>query len=114
MNKRQQKILEILAEKGNLSVNKLSEMLSVSEVTIRTDLTTLSSEKKVHRVHGGAELLEERVRQEYSFQTRKSQNFEKKNKIGALASKYVNPADIEKTLVLGAHGLRRVTIIIIP
>jgi len=93
MSIRHQKILEILAAAGNLSVSKLSEMLAVSEVTIRTDLTQLAKEGKVLREHGGAQLLEERVRQEYSFQTRKSQNFELKNKIGIAATKYVQPAD---------------------
>jgi DeoR family transcriptional regulator of aga operon len=93
MSIRHQKILEILAAEGNLSVAKLSEKLSVSEVTIRTDLTKLAQEGKVLRVHGGAQLLEERVRQEYSFQTRKSQNFELKTKIGIAAAKYVQPAD---------------------
>jgi DeoR/GlpR family transcriptional regulator of sugar metabolism len=93
MNSRQKKILEILATEGNLSVSKLSEMLSVSEVTIRTDLTQLAKKGKVLREHGGAQLLEERVRQEYSFQTRKSQNFEKKNKIGTIAAKLVLPED---------------------
>jgi DeoR family transcriptional regulator of aga operon len=93
MSIRHQKILEILAAEGNLSVAKLSEKLFVSEVTIRTDLTKLAKEGKVLRVHGGAQLLEERVRQEYSFQKRKSQNFELKTKIGIAAAKYVQLAD---------------------
>ncbi len=93
MSIRHQKILELLAAEGNLSVSKLSEMLSVSEVTIRTDLTQLAKEGKVLREHGGAQLLEERVRQEYSFQTRKSQNFDMKNRIGIAATKHVQPAD---------------------
>lgn len=93
MNFRHQKILEILASEGNLSVSKLSEMLQVSEVTIRADLTQLSKEEKVLRIHGSAQLLEERVRQEFSFQSRKSQNFELKNKIGLAAAKYVSSAD---------------------
>ena len=93
MSIRHQKILELLAAEGNLSVSKLSEMLSVSEVTIRTDLTQLAKEGKVLRDHGSARILEERVKQEYSFQTRKSQNFDKKNKIGLAAANFVHPED---------------------
>ncbi len=88
MSIRHQKILQILAAEGNLSVTKLSEMLSVSEVTIRTDLTQLAKEGKVLRDHGSARILEERVKQEYSFQTRKSQN-----KIGLAAANFVHPED---------------------
>ena len=111
MSIRHQKILEILAAEGNLSVSKLSGMLSVSEVTIRTDLTQLAKEGKVLREHGGAQLLEERVRQEYSFQTRKSQNFELKNKIGIAATKNVQPGDSllldsSSTVLAMANALR--------
>ena len=93
MSIRHQKILQILVAEGNLSVTKLSEMLSVSEVTIRTDLTQLAKEGKVLRDHGSARILEERVKHEYSFQTRKSHNFEKKNKIGLAAANFVHPED---------------------
>jgi len=90
---RHRKILEILAEKDNISVAELSKMLSVSEVTIRADLTALADEGKVQRVHGGAQLLEERVRQEHSFQIRRNQNAERKQKIGKYAAQFVESLD---------------------
>ena len=93
MTSRYKKILEILSTKDNVSVNELSKELSVSEVTIRSDLNLLATEGKVRRIHGGAQLLEERVRQEYSFQIRKNQNFEKKIKIGKYASQFVESLD---------------------
>lgn len=90
---RQKKILEYLAVKENISVAELSYKLSVSEVTIRSDLNELAQDGKVLRVHGGAQLLEERVRQEYSFQIRKNQNSENKIKIGKYAAQFVNSVD---------------------
>ncbi|MCP5062155.1 MAG: DeoR/GlpR transcriptional regulator [Ignavibacteriae bacterium] len=90
---RQKKILEYLATEENISVAELSYKLSVSEVTIRSDLNELAQDGKVLRVHGGAQLLEERVRQEYSFQIRKNQNSENKIKIGKYAAQFVNSMD---------------------
>ncbi|MEN8194329.1 MAG: DeoR/GlpR family DNA-binding transcription regulator [Bacteroidota bacterium] len=93
MINRHKKILEILAAQENVSVAELSMKLSVSEVTIRADLTALAEVGKVQRIHGGAQLLEERIRQEHSFQIRKSQNYENKVKIGKYASQFVESLD---------------------
>ena len=93
MINRHKKILEILAAEDNISVAELSKMLSVSEVTIRADLTVLAEEGKVQRVHGGAQLLEERVRQEHSFQIRRDQNSDSKIKIGKYAAQFVDSLD---------------------
>jgi DeoR/GlpR family transcriptional regulator of sugar metabolism len=56
MNKRQNKILEILGQNDQASVNTLSEKLKVSSVTIRQDLNFLEAEGLLKRVHGGAVL----------------------------------------------------------
>ena len=42
MNKRQTKILELLTQNKKIEVTKLSELLGVSQVTIRKDLDALS------------------------------------------------------------------------
>ncbi len=108
---RQQEILKLLAVKGNISVTELSHQLNVSEVTIRSDLNVLVEQRKVARTHGGASLLEERIRQEFTFQTRKNQNFENKRKIGEFASRFVNSLDSilldsSTTALALAHALR--------
>ena len=90
---RHKKILEKLSVEENVSVAELSKDLTVSEVTIRTDLTALAEEGKVQRVHGGAQLIEERVRQEHSFQIRRNQNSENKIKIGRYAAQFVDSLD---------------------
>ena len=90
---RHKKILDVLATKDNVSVAELSKILSVSEVTIRADLTSLAEEGKVQRIHGGAQLLEERVRQEHSFQIRRDQNSDNKIKIGKYAAQFVDSLD---------------------
>ena len=108
---RHQKILESLAEKESISVNELSQLLNVTEVTIRSDLTSLEKSGKVARTHGGAKLIEERVRQEYTFQTRKSFNSSVKQKIGEAAASFVNSSesiilDSSTTVLTVAQALR--------
>jgi DeoR/GlpR family transcriptional regulator of sugar metabolism len=93
MNTRQRKILELFTENNHLSVNELSQKLLVSEVTIRSDLDYLAEERKIVRTHGGAELLENRLRHEKSFDLRKKQNIERKLKIGRKAIEFVYPLD---------------------
>jgi len=51
---RQTKILEVLSKNGRAEVIALSELLSVSQVTIRKDLDTLEERGLVRREHGYA------------------------------------------------------------
>lgn len=56
MNERYNKILELLAKEKKIEVAKLSEILGVSQVTVRKDLDHLESHGLVVRVHGYARL----------------------------------------------------------
>ncbi|HVN53559.1 MAG TPA: substrate-binding domain-containing protein [Anaerolineaceae bacterium] len=47
-------IVSLVDERGYLSVIELSELLDVSEMTIRRDLARLEEEKRLHRTYGGA------------------------------------------------------------
>lgn len=51
---RQNFILESLGRDGKVVASELSELLSVSEDTIRRDLRDLARDQKLMRVHGGA------------------------------------------------------------
>ena len=51
---RRNAIIEILNEKGRVSVKELSALFSVSSVIIRTDLDELEKQDMLTRVHGGA------------------------------------------------------------
>lgn len=48
-----------LRERGKLDVHSMSELLSVSEVTVRRDLEKLESAGFLNRIHGGAVIKEE-------------------------------------------------------
>ena len=51
---RQQKIYNLIKDRGSASVSELQELFGVSEMTIRRDLKTLDGEGIITRVHGGA------------------------------------------------------------
>jgi len=51
---RLQKILNLVNEKGYITVNDLSSQLEVSTMTIRRDLSRLSNQQKIRRTFGGA------------------------------------------------------------
>jgi DeoR/GlpR family transcriptional regulator of sugar metabolism len=53
-NLRLEHILSLVEKKGFLSVNELSQLCGVSEMTIRRDLEQLDAQKRLHRTYGGA------------------------------------------------------------
>lgn len=52
--RRLDQIVRAVNEQGYLSVTDLSQLLRVSEMTIRRDLAQLDEEKRIHRTYGGA------------------------------------------------------------
>jgi len=51
---RHNRIMELLADNASLGVTGISESLGVSQVTIRSDLRSLSAKGLINRNHGGA------------------------------------------------------------
>lgn len=60
MNSRQQSILQMVVDKGQMSVAELAKITGVSEVTIRQDLNTLEKQSYLRRAHGFAEAAHEK------------------------------------------------------
>ena len=88
LSERERQILTLLAEDAGVSVASISERLSVSKVTIRSDLSSLEEKGFLVRTHGGAiptfhtSILE---------RNRNSQ--EEKNRIARAAAAYVQDGD---------------------
>ena len=78
---RRQRILGLAQSRGLVLVTDLSGQFGVSEVTIRTDLTSLARRGLLVRTHGGA-VLPERAPDELTFATREVSNVELKRRIG--------------------------------
>lgn len=89
---RQKKILELLQEEGAVTVSKLSEILSVTEETIRRDLEKLEKQESLRRTHGGAVPIDEST-YELSLEKRKSKNIEAKQKLAEVALSHIASGD---------------------
>jgi DeoR/GlpR family transcriptional regulator of sugar metabolism len=93
MNERREQIVNILSERERVTVNELSEMLSVSSVTVRGDLNFLAEEGRVIRVHGGAALAKPSTKHELTFAARQRQHAAEKHALAKLAATLVKPID---------------------
>ena len=91
---RYQIILQLLQEKKAVSVTELTEMLGISESTIRRDLNTLAGRGKINKVHGGATAVEEeRNTEEENVTERLNKHREEKLLIAKYAVSLINNDD---------------------
>lgn len=56
MTKREDRIIELVSQHGELTVQELSDLLEVSASTVRRDLVSLSNHRFVRRTHNGIAL----------------------------------------------------------
>jgi len=79
-------ILDLLAEKGAVSITDLHRQLRVSRETIRRDLTRLDRDNRLKKTHGGALSVDSF---EPAFDERMTVNVEGKRRIGIAAAALV-------------------------
>jgi DeoR family fructose operon transcriptional repressor len=91
---RQQRILEILREEFSIRSSNLSELLGVSEMTIRRDFDLLEKQGLVERTHGGAVFRQERVAGKFHYRNAIRENPEEKKRIAQKAASMIAPNDI--------------------
>ena len=89
---RQNRILEILGESGEVKVNDLSEEFKVTPITIRRDLDRLAEKGLVDRIHGGA-IVSQKMRDEASFYDKGSRFVYEKKRIAKAAAELINSGD---------------------
>ncbi len=89
---RHRRIQEVLRERQVVRVSALSEMLGVSEVTIRRDLEDLEHRGLLERTHGGA-IAAQRMQIEPAYFEAVSRNPTEKRWIGEAAARLVLPGD---------------------
>jgi DeoR/GlpR family transcriptional regulator of sugar metabolism len=94
---RRKGLTSLLQREGYLSVSELAERFSVSEATIRRDLSELQKENRITRTYGGA--LSEYDALFVPFYQRNAQQKELKKRIAGEAVKYVKSGN---TLFLDA------------
>ncbi|AQM60555.1 DeoR/GlpR family DNA-binding transcription regulator [Clostridium baratii] len=84
-------ILNLLNEKGIVKVSEITEILNVTEMTVRRDLQDLENKGLLTRIHGGAQLNNLVIKEELSHLEKKNINIKEKKEIAKkIASKIVN------------------------
>jgi DeoR/GlpR family transcriptional regulator of sugar metabolism len=89
---RMQHVLHLLETRDSVHVAELAEAFSVSEVTIRSDLSALARQGLVARVRGGVRALQQ-GQSEVGFDLRLRLEVERKRAIGRAAAALVNEGE---------------------
>lgn len=91
--RRHQRILEVVATQGDVRVRALTELLGVSEMTIRRDLDGLAADGLLTKVHGGATRVDlRRSTDEPGFAAKSKQQQLEKELIADAAGALIRPA----------------------
>ena len=85
ISNRQKQLLNILEERGFLTVETMAELTYTSQSSIRRDLATLQNLSLIKRTHGGASPLRE-INQAVPLNSRMSQNIAEKRRIAKIAA----------------------------
>lgn len=87
-------ILGALKDKNAITVTELTELVGVSESTIRRDLNALDKQGKLNKVHGGATAIEQEfITREASVSVKKQMNVEEKKAIARYAATMISDED---------------------
>lgn len=96
---RQEKIAQLLEERGKLTVAEISEAFEVSEATVRRDLSALAERHMIRRVHGGAMRAQLVATSEAPIMQRLEERAAVKQRIGQAAARLIQ--DGETVLLIG-------------
>ena len=93
LEERQAKIMEMLERDGKVLVKELAEIFSVTEDSIRKDLSSLELDGKLKRTYGGAVSIAEKL-QMTEANRRRISDVEAKRKIASIAVGLMQPQDL--------------------
>jgi len=88
---RQKLILDEIRRLGAVRVSELTELLSVSEMTVRRDLDALAGSGLVEKVHGGATSHRRLTTDEPGFEAKSHRQLAEKEAIARTAAQLVRP-----------------------
>ena len=107
---RHRAIVQLVNTKGSIRVKELSQILAVTEETVRRDLDRLEAEYKIRRSHGGAVRVDEEPG-EVSYLQRESENVAEKQAIAREAVRYITP---NESIILDASSTAWHVALILP
>ena len=85
--------MEKLSHDKFVRLDDLVSLLDTSESTVRRDLDELESERKLHRVHGGAELPHS-LQEEFTNQQKSIKNIQEKMLVAKKAASLISNDDV--------------------
>src|SRR5882724_2244578 len=88
---RQQRIAEEVRRRGAVRVSELTELLAVSDMTIRRDLDVLATAGVLEKVHGGATAKRAPSTDEPGFEAKSHRQLDEKDAIARRAALLVEP-----------------------
>ena len=100
---REEKIMNALLERDQLSIRELSSKLFVSVPTLRRDLIKLEQMGKVIRTHGGAQLVKKSADEKIPIVLREQERSDAKAQIARQAK--VRGSDSKFAVVFAAIGI---------
>ncbi len=96
---RRERILEEVRRVGGVRVSELTQLLGVSDMTVRRDLEQLRQARLLEKVHGGATLVPQRSSEEPGFEAKSVRELAQKHAIAEVAAGLVSPG---QAIALGA------------
>ena len=103
VEERRRRILQILEERGRVTVNELVGEFGVTTVTVRGDLDALAKARSLQRSHGGAVRLLS-TSPDYPVRFKEALHQEEKARIGVAAARLVKP---DQTVILDSGTTTR-------
>ena len=90
---RQSIIINLLNEKGIIKVSDITDIINVTEMTIRRDLQELDDKGLLKRIHGGAKINDSIIETELSHNEKQTININAKIDIAKKISELINDGD---------------------
>jgi DeoR/GlpR family transcriptional regulator of sugar metabolism len=84
-------IVDQLRRQGAVRVSELTQLLEVSEMTVRRDLDALAAAGLLEKVHGGATLRDALSADEPGFEAKSKRQLKEKEAIARAAARHVEP-----------------------
>lgn len=92
-SERKKLIMERISQYDFVTLDSLVSLLETSESTVRRDLDELEAERKLHRIHGGAERLSS-LQEELSNQQKAIKNVQEKKLIAQKAKDLIDDGEV--------------------
>src|SRR5262252_5366825 len=102
--KRHLELVQLIRNRGQVTVNELASYFDVSGDTVRRDLDLLASQGLLKRTHGGAVAIDNLVQRDSTFMQRMSTRVPSKKRIARAASQLIGDGE---TLLLNGGSTTR-------